>query len=107
MTTDEIKNKFIELIGKDNVDYIESNNWMKYGFEHDRNTITINFLEKDGKNDSVIYHTISYYIDDEVFVSENCVDSDEIPHKSFENLKKHIESIEDDLIDNGYSTIDI
>jgi hypothetical protein len=30
MGTEEIRDKFIELIGNNNINYIESNNWIKY-----------------------------------------------------------------------------
>ena len=111
MSTEEISDKFIELIGNNNINYIESNNWINYGIKsyeiYNVNVIEIEFLEKDNKHDTVIHHTISYDLDECTWTSENCIDYPYISHTSFSDMREHITSIEDKIIGNGFKNIDL
>tara|TARA_R110002153_G_scaffold537_1_gene2583 strand:- start:1978 stop:2325 length:348 start_codon:yes stop_codon:yes gene_type:complete len=111
MSTKEIRDKFIELIGINNINYIESNNWINYGIKpheiYNVNAIKIEFLEKDNLGDTVIHHHISYDLDECTWTSENCIDYADISHTSFSDMQEHIKSIEDEIIGNGFRNIDL
>lgn len=68
------KEEFISLLGKDRVEYLNDNNWIKFerrNFEICQvNEIVIKFLEKDGKGDNVIYFSISYNEDTKEWCAE-------------------------------------
>jgi hypothetical protein len=64
MENPEVREIFIDLIGEDNINYIEKSNWVKYErnpFEiYKRNEIEIIFLEQDNKKDTVIFFHFIY-----------------------------------------------
>jgi len=102
---------FEELIGKDNVDYIFKNNRVEFGRKpfniYNVNEIEINFLETDNKQDTVIHCTVCYNEDDKKWSSENCIDSPDIPFDTFQEMKEHLDEIEDDIVENNFRTISL
>jgi hypothetical protein len=102
---------FEDLIGKDNVENIIRNNWVGFSRKpfdiYKVNEIEIEFYETDGKGDQVIHCTVCYNEDTEKWSSENCIDHPEIPYDTFQEMKAHLKDIEDDIINNGFRTINL
>jgi hypothetical protein len=111
MNREEIRNKFIELIGVDAIKYIEENNWIEYEIKpyhiYEVNEIDIEFLKNSGAGDTEIHHTLSYNLDNKTWTSENCIDYPNIEHKSFMDMEKHIDSIGHRILQNGFEYIDL
>lgn len=110
------KQKFTELLGKDLLQKIEDKNWIQFRCSRFivENKLTnvdyqfeILFLEKDGVGDTVIYSSIIYNSNTRKWWSENVIDYPEIEYNSFKKMKQHLLDIEDEIIDNGSTTIDL
>ena len=109
--------KFTELLGAEVMENIKDNNWVKFdnefmqleNGEYDKADyqFEMNFMEKDGKNDTVIHCSIHYNEKDKKWWSENCIDDEDMEFDTFEEVKQHLEDIEDDIIGNGFNTIEL
>ena len=109
--------KFTELLGDKIMENIKENNWVKFDNEFMKlengeygkadYQFEINFMEKDGKNDTVIHCSIHYNEKTKKWWSENCIDSDDMEFDTFEEVKQHLIDIEDDIIGNGFNTIEL
>jgi hypothetical protein len=97
------------LIGEDEIETIEGK-WCEFerlNFPiYKTNEIVINFLEKDGKNDTVIYCSIHYNEDTEKWHSENTVNYPYPKFNTYLEMKENLISLENDILKNGNSTID-
>jgi len=110
------KKAFIDLLGKSTIDDITENNWVSFDCvfkeitpgEYGRvdHEFEMNFREKDGKGDTVIFCSINYNSIDKKWWSENCIDYPYIKFNTYEEMKAHLESIEDDILDNGSTLIE-
>jgi len=101
------KDIFISLIGREIVNYIHDNNWVKFSRKpfniYKRNIISMNFLEKDGKGDTVIFFGIHYDEDLNEWFSSNCIDYPDMVFKTYDEMVQHVLDIEDEIIQNGFS----
>jgi len=106
-----VKKKFKKLISKETVDRIVKSNWVEFedntecvGYNKE---ITINFLETDGKGDTVIHLSFNYDLDNEIFYSGNCIDHPEIEFSTYDEMIQHLIDIESQIIDNGFKFINL
>lgn len=110
-SNEKIKIMFEELIGEENVQYIMDNNWIQFNQKHasifNVNGILIDFLEVDHSDDVVNHQSILYDTDNKLWVSENCIDNQEIGFESYQEMKLHINSIENQITDNGFRNVDL
>jgi hypothetical protein len=104
MENKEVRDKFISLIGVEEVESLEEN-WCEFDI-HEKNEIKIKFLEKDGKNDTVIYSSIHYNEDTEEWYSKNSVVYPYLNFKTYKEMKDHLISLEGEILNNGNSIID-
>jgi hypothetical protein len=105
MTRDKIISFFENLLSKRKVNDIIENNWVS--FDYYNKTYTINFREKDGKNDTVIFCSVNYNQVTEKWYSSNCIDYPYIEFDSFDDMSSHLSDIEDEIMANGFNTIEI
>lgn len=103
---DKTRNEFISLLGEDKIKYIEKNNWVTYETNYSKfhyiNNIIIQFLIKDSKDDTVIFFSIGFDKNKNLWFSSNCIDVKEISFKTYDEMKKHVHEIEDDIINNNF-----
>lgn len=102
----DARQEFIELIGKEAVEYIIGHNEIRFEVKnpeiYKKNEIDINFLETDSVGDVVTHHTISYNYDTKSWYSDNCIDLNPKGHSTFLELKTYIESLRSKFVDNGF-----
>jgi len=102
----DVRQRFIDLLGEDIIKFIEKNNWIDFyrkPFDiYKTNEIEIQFLETDNIGDDVIYFSICYNENENKWFSDNCIDYPEILFDTYEEMKNHVETIEPDIINNGF-----
>jgi len=108
---------FIELLGKEKIERIKDRNWVKFRcsflevssgvYDYADYQFEMNFREKDGKGDTVIFCSINYNSIDKKWWSENGIDYPYIKFDTFEEMAQHLEDIEDDIIDNGSNLVEL
>lgn len=107
-TTEELKvqKSFIDLLGYEKVQSLIKDNWIEFEIKpfelYKTNEIEIRFLTKDNKNDTVCFFSICYNEDRKKWFSENCIDYPNIEFDSYEEMKNHVDEIEDKIINNGF-----
>jgi len=107
--TSEIRNHFIALIGRKTLDLIEKQNWISYDKRMSKTTeISINFLEKDGKQDTVSFFHLCYNFDDAKFTTEDCCSSEKDPLcDTYEEAKEHNLSKRKAIENNNFTFVEL
>jgi hypothetical protein len=107
----DVRQLFIDLLGEDKIKFIEKNNWVNFDrkpfYIYKKNEIEIHFLKTDNKGDNVIHFSICYNEDKNKWFSENCIDFPSILFDTYEEMKNHVKSIENDIINNGFTLVEL
>jgi len=102
----DVRQCFVDLLGEDKIKFIEKRNWVEFEKKpfsiYQTNEIEIIFLKTDNKGDDVIFFSICYNQDEKKWFSENCIDHPEIPFDTYEEMKKHVEDIEQKILNNNF-----
>lgn len=103
---DNVRQSFIDLLGEDKIKSIEKENWVEFYRKpfkiYKTNEIEIQFFKTDNKGDDVIFFSICYNEDEKKWFSENCIDYPEVLFDTYDEMKNHVKTIEQDIIDNGF-----
>lgn len=97
--SNDIRQQFVNVTSEDIINYIETNNDVKFKF--DGRCLEIAFYKTDGKGDRVSYFLLGYDLKDKKFFSENCIDSQPKGYDTYEEMRSHVFDIEDRIINNG------
>lgn len=94
----DVRQRFIDLLGEDKIKFIEKYNWVEFDRKpfdiYKTNEIEIQFFVTDNKGDDVIHFSICYNEYENKWVSENCIDDEEILFDTYEEMKNHVKTIE-------------
>jgi len=102
-----IRQRFIDLISEEKILYIEQHNHIEYDIKpfyiYKTNEIELNFMSTDHHGDDTTFFAICYNEDKKKWHSENCIDFPEILFNTYEEMKNHVKTIENDIINNGFN----
>ncbi len=103
------ENSFEALLGEKRLARIIEDNCVEFerkNFEiYKTNEIEIVFLTTDNKGDDVIHCSVCYNEDRKKWFSDNCIDHPSVEFDSYDEMRKHLESIEDEIVNNGFNLI--
>lgn len=98
----DVKQRFINLIGEDRIKFIEENNFILFYRKpikiYESNEIDINFLTIDGKGDTVTYLVISYNEDNYKWFSDNSID-EYVMFDTYSELRIHLNNIKHEILE--------
>lgn len=108
----EIRQQFIDLIGKDKVKFLEREYRVDYSRKnktiYKRNEIEMGFLETDNKGDTVSFFHLYYNEDTQEFNCGNCIDNSKTRvHGTYEEVKEHNLEIRDRILNNNFQFVDL
>lgn len=103
------ENAFEVLLGEERLADIIENNWVEFerkNFEiYKTNEIEMSFLTTDNKGDDVIHCSVCYNEDRKKWYSSNCIDNPSAEFDSYDEMRKHLESLEQKIVRNGFNPI--
>jgi hypothetical protein len=107
----ESRNLWASLIGENRVKALEKEYWVDFDkkdkFIYKVNEIEIEFLEKDNKQDTVIFFTLVYNLDEKKFYCENCISDGDPGFDTYEGIREHNIKVQDRIIDNNFTWVDL
>ena len=109
----EIRNHFLALIGREKVEYLESNYKVEYDKEfyfissQPTDNIEIKFLETDNVGDIVCFFNLCYNFQNDEFYTEDCCSRETDPSGTYEVIRKHNPKKKKDILNNNFKWVDL
>jgi len=103
----EIRQQWIDLIGKDRVKFLENQYWVSYDKKtvsvYKTNEIEMEFLMKDRLQDTVIFFSLCYNFDAKKFTTEDCIEGAYCD--TYEEAREHNLSAMDKIFNNNFQFV--